>query len=82
MDKIHIRFTPDDLFTNMGTMEHVRYVEVHYYRNGKHVSSDVNQSLVKDHEGNYFVLLNEGHRHPVNGVQLQPALKAGWVKIY
>ena len=63
-------------------MEHVRYVEVCYYRNGKHVGSDLDQSLIKDDEGNYFVVVNENQLHPVRGVQLQPALKAGWVKIF
>lgn len=63
-------------------MEHVRYVEVHYYQNGKLIGSDVGQPLVQDDKGNYFVIVNENHLHPINGAQLQPALKNGWVKIY
>ena len=59
----------------------LRTVTVKYRRNGLTVGSDIGIPLIKDYDGNMFVVVNGDHLHPVKGVQSQRAIKDGIVHI-
>lgn len=59
----------------------LRTVTVEYHRNGNKEGSDIGIPLIKDHDGNMYVVVNGDHLHPVKGVQSQRAVKDGIVRI-